>query len=277
MRALYLATEADRPALYALVERAAESGALTGTIALETLWRLGEDPDYFATIVRAWDEDPPEVRALGSSSGQSPKHWLARAAGFMLARSPTTEYTALLDSIDVRGRREFRAQLQSGRVPTTPYPTGFNSIASEIRRVRDLQADYAALTTDAERVAFALSHATWGSTSVYDITAQIQPAGGVGHAWLREISERSPALVAAGIVSHVDASLAAWQRRRREAVREEIAAEGLDAASAEREMEYVKETIQERAAEVRLAQLRYLGAVTTPEVRALMNAGGEIW
>lgn len=188
LRAAYRGGPENRGTLQAIVA-GAEAGRVPvsyAELALEALWEIGESPDYFFRLARRWNRG--RVTELPLYERQDELHYrLAFFAANILARDPTLEVLAALDSVSIATGRD-------GQLGTA-YSRARNA-ASYIRT-------YEQITSPNERVAFALRFAarSWSSMpgGLFSTNSHLAPMAAVGRRWLEELARQHPQIVAQAI------------------------------------------------------------------------------
>lgn len=160
--------------------REARSSEAYALVALHSLSLIGEESDYFLDLARRWNEG-------GSPEERDRHYWLAYYAMNMLARDPTPEVLAVLDSISIAARRD-------GYLGGT-YLRARN-IAFNLQQ-------YEHLTSVPEKIDRAIRWAGRGwrisDTSRFDLDANLSAQAVVGQRWLEELSQQHPQQVAQAI------------------------------------------------------------------------------
>ena len=247
-RAGFLGSDADRPALREIARRSLDPQTYgAGLVALRALATLGGEEAFLIEVARQWD---PRALPAGAHSPQDPAFRMARAAVDYLAGSPTPRVLSVLDSLrNVEGQFGYA------------YFDALNNL--------DRQEAYEALPSDRERADEALKWVpvTFSNTMTDDVwvvdmaahTSQMT----LGLRWLRDLSASNPQAVAAA----VEAAAAA---QRAESLVWHL--DGVESAG-----RWGRESAHMMAKRDELSYLRHVGALTSPEVRALIDPTGETW
>lgn len=190
LRAGYYGGASNRPALRQFVSRyvAGRDGySGSATLALESLWVLGESQDYFMDLARRWDQGTG-LRGLELAARyRDPNYWTAYYATRILARQPTGEVISLLDSIHI-------ATNFDGHLGTGVFLA--RNMAHDIDR-------YEQTESLRDRIDWAIKWASYGGTpypgSHFGTEAYLHPKAGVGRRWLEELAQQYPEQVARAI------------------------------------------------------------------------------
>ena len=247
-RAGFLGTDADRPALREIARRfSGERTYGTGLVAMRALATLGGEESFFIEVAQRWD---PTTLLAGTHPSRNPTFRMARAAVDYLAGNPTPRTLAVLDSL-----RKTEGQ----------FGYAYSIALNNLNRIEE----YVALTSDRERADEALRWAPVAFLNtltddvwVVDMTAHTSQMT-LGRRWLRELSRSNPQAVAAAVQTAAAAQRAeslAWYL------------DGVEDPSARE-----REGARRRAERDELSYLRHVGALTSPEVRALIDPTGETW
>ena len=207
LRATYAGDASARPLLRQIVSDYREGRDEFGgyfKIALEALWELGERREYFLDLVRQWDQGVGspwlDVRIRRK---RDPHYWIAFQAALRLAREPTPDILATLDSVRV-------ATNSDGYLGNSYFKA--RNMASDLERYEQMKA------VD-ERISWAVEWAGYGLDMLPGINfgalGYLYPKAGVGRRWLEELAQQYPQEVAQAIrgIDHGDVELD-WGARR---------------------------------------------------------------
>ena len=249
LRAGFVGTDEDRRTLREIARRYSDERTLgLGARAIRSLALLGGEQPFFLEVLSRWDSDATPGQRV---KARDPALHLAHEAASYLSWDPTPESMAALDSLrKVEG--------------------SFGSYYGNSLTAEYWDAEYRALASDEARAERAVSLAARGwaddtdghsAAAIYDEYG-IRGGAPLGWRWLRELSRDAPQAVAAAILTSTaeqEAHSRSWYLERQ--------------GAGPRASEFANV----RAAQAATSYLRYVGALTSPEVRALIDPTGETW